>query len=183
MFRRRGRLLLSVSLLTIGRVIFMSFLNAVSGWRAWIDRVALSTLAYDLEVRLAHSESAARMTSLVQQAPGVVHIEAWASEPMATARSGEVSITHTYPDQGHGSQWLNAAPPATSVINAPVLKGRWLQPGDTNAVVFNQGAISRGYSIGDDIKLTVAGRSSMCGRHRLRAVRPAHGVRHRSGLR
>ncbi len=160
MFRRRGRLLLSVSLLTIGGVIFMSFLNAVAGWRAWIDRVALSTLAYDLEVRLAHPESAAKMTSLVRQAPGVVHVEAWASEPMATARSGGFSITHTYPDQGHGSQWLNAVSPATSVIHLPVLKGRWLRPGDTNAVVFNQGAISRGYSIGDDITLTVAGRSS-----------------------
>jgi putative ABC transport system permease protein len=53
------------------------------------------------------------------------------------------------------------APPAESELLAPtMLEGRWLMPGDENAVVVNTGVLKErpGLDVGDDLSLTVAGR-------------------------
>ncbi|MDQ3023947.1 MAG: ABC transporter permease [bacterium] len=73
-----------------------------------------------------------------------------------------MSVTHTYPDQGHGSMAVNVIPPDRSLMSPPpLLEGRWLRPDETGAVVIGQavraGALP-GVRSGDTIQLTIAGR-------------------------
>jgi putative ABC transport system permease protein len=49
-FRRRGRLLLTLSLLSVAGAMFMTGINVQSGWRAYLDQAAADR-HYDLEIR------------------------------------------------------------------------------------------------------------------------------------
>jgi putative ABC transport system permease protein len=69
-------------------------------------------------------------------------------------------VVRTYPDGGHGAFALRAPPADTQLVNFPVLAGRWLQPGDTDAVVLNQVALRQlpGVGVGDSVALELEGR-------------------------
>jgi len=66
----------------------------------------------------------------------------------------------TYPDGGHGSFQIEAPPVPTSMISYPLLSGRWLEPGDSDAVVVNQMVLAQApaLKVGDRITLSLDGR-------------------------
>jgi putative ABC transport system permease protein len=82
--------------------------------------------------------------------------------PTTVARdAGQVEVTGTYPDQGHGSRFLAAVPAGTTMVDAPLETGRWLRPGGTDAIVLNRGAaggLLPDAKVGDTVTLTVDGR-------------------------
>jgi putative ABC transport system permease protein len=69
-------------------------------------------------------------------------------------------VVRTYPDGGHGAFALRAPPPDTRLVDFPILAGRWLVPGDTDAVVLNQMALLQlpGVGVGDSVTLELAGK-------------------------
>lgn len=89
--------------------------------------------------------------------PGVRTVEAWGYSPSAIARPGAIDLVRTYPDRAHGSLAMLAPPPATTLVELPLLAGRWLAPDDTDAVVLNH--VVRGQApdvtVGDTIALSV----------------------------
>jgi len=158
-FRRRARLLLTLGLLAAGGGMFMTGLNIAAAWdRNLADSFA--TRRYDLEIRLSHPEPTDTLLKRLSGVPGVQKVEAWGYAPIAPARPGEIDIAQTYPDKGHGSFSLFAPPSVTTLVNFPVLSGRWLQHGESDAVVLNQTSLTRfpGAAPGDVISLSINGR-------------------------
>jgi putative ABC transport system permease protein len=160
MFRRRARLLLTVGLLAAAGGLFMSGLNAVAGIQA-VPGLLASEQRWDVETRLDQPAPATTLTSLVARVPHVTHVETWSTAPAGIQYPGQIAVTHTYPDQGHGSVSVTAVPMET-VLNPPrVLEGRWLRPGNTDSLVLNQLARANtlpGARVGDTIQLAVGGR-------------------------
>jgi putative ABC transport system permease protein len=160
-FRRRGRLILTLSLLAAAGGMFMTGINVKVGWDSYI-KYAASARHYDLEVRLNSPEPEAEIAAFVSSVPGVERVEAWNVTPAALYRPDMLDIVRTYPDGGHGSFSLRSVPVDSNLIDTPLISGRWLQAGDTNAVVLNQMAKSffPNATIGDEIQLMVNGQAA-----------------------
>ncbi|HEY1406867.1 MAG TPA: ABC transporter permease, partial [Spirochaetota bacterium] len=158
-FRRRGKLLLTLGLLTAAGSMFMTALNVKAGWnRNLADSFA--SRQYDFEIRLSRPESAEKCTSLIREIPGVKTAEAWGFAPASGAQHDGFDLNHTYPDGGHGSLTLKGVPDGSTLVRFPVLSGRWLKQGDTDAVVLNQLAVAQllNPSVGATVSLTVNGK-------------------------
>jgi putative ABC transport system permease protein len=158
-FRRRGRLLLTLGLLSVGGALFMTGLNIRDGW----DRIVADGVAarrYTMEIRLSQPEEIVPLVARLRAIPGVQTVEAWGYSPTTQTRPGEIDVVRTYPDGGHGAFALRAPPADTRLVNFPLLAGRWLVPGDTDAVVLNQMALRQlpGVGVGDSVTLGLEGR-------------------------
>lgn len=160
-FRRRGRLILTLSLLAAAGAMFITGLNVKTGWETYLTNAA-SNRHYDLEVRFNSPQSEERVRSILAAIPEVSQVESWNLNPAALYRPDGLDIVRTYPDGGHGSFTLRSMPPESKVMQAPLIDGRWLQADDTDAVVLNQmsAAFFPNAKIGDAIRLTINGRTA-----------------------
>jgi putative ABC transport system permease protein len=87
------------------------------------------------------------------QVPGVVSVEGWAY----------TSAEALYPDGTTADNMTILAPPVNSKLVAPVLlAGRWLQPGDTQAITVSEGILSKFPDLkpGGTLRLTVNGKDA-----------------------
>ena len=159
-FRRRTRLALTLTLLAAGGSMFMTALNVSRAWERNIAKV-YETRHYDVEVRLNEPQPAA-LADRLRRIPGVRVVEPWGDDRTAFSESGRVDLVRTYPDRSHGSLSLLAPPPETDLVRFPMLAGRWLVPGDTDAVVLNQMALGQAPAtrVGDRIELSLAARTT-----------------------
>src|SRR5205814_6187782 len=133
--RHRGRLLLSVGLLGTAGALFVSGLSTVAAIQA-VPGTMAAEQRWDVDVRLDQMADAAALTRVAQGIPHVTHAAAWTVAPSGVQQPGQVAVTETWPDQGHGSLSVAALPPGTSVLTPPpLIEGRWLRPDDTDAVV------------------------------------------------
>jgi putative ABC transport system permease protein len=158
-FRRRGRLVLTLGLLSAAGAMFMTALNVRSAWERNLADAA-SDRRYDLEVRLNRPQPEGNVLAIVSAVPGVQHVESWDIDPAAANRPDGLEIARTYPDRGHGSFTLRSVPPGSRMIELTLLDGRWLQPGDSNAVVLNHMALPLfpGVKVSSNISISVNGR-------------------------
>ncbi|MEO8552931.1 MAG: ABC transporter permease, partial [Kofleriaceae bacterium] len=127
--RRPARLALVVSLLVTGGALVIAAANLDRSLRTISSHLA-DARHYDVEVRL-HAPAPAAVLAELAALEGVRALEPWSA---ADAARGD--LVRTYPDGGHGSFTL-AAPPAagSTLVTFPLRAGRWLAPGDTDAVV------------------------------------------------
>jgi len=137
----------------------MTGLNIRDGW----DRIVADGVAarrYDMEIRLSQPEEIAPLIARLRAIPGVQTVEAWGYSPTTRTQPGVIDVVRTYPDGGHGAFALRAPPADTRLVTFPIQAGRWLQPGDTDAVVLNQMALRQlpGVGVGDSITLGLEGR-------------------------
>jgi len=160
-FRRRGRLILTLSLLAAAGAMFITGMNVKTGWETYLVDAA-SYRHYDLEIRFNAPQSEAQIDSILATIPEVQKIEAWNLNPAALVRPDGLDIVRTYPDGGHGSFTLRSMPPESKMIEAPLLAGRYLQSDDVDAVVLNQmsAAFFPNAQVGDTIRLTVNGQTA-----------------------
>jgi putative ABC transport system permease protein len=85
-------------------------------------------------------------------------VETWNVIETGMQDAGEINMTRTYPDQGHGSMSLSAIPTSTSMFIPPqVTEGRWLSPEDTDAVVLPRSIRQTmpDVKIGDTVRLSI----------------------------
>lgn len=157
-FRRRGRLILTLSLLAAAGAVFMTGINVRSGWEASLDQSAADR-HYDLEIRFNSPLPAENVDSILANVPGVEKSESWNLVPAALNRPDGLEIVRTYPDGGHGSFTLRSFPLGSDLIATPLLEGHFLQAGDTDAVVLNQNARAffPDINVGDEIELLIEG--------------------------
>ena len=91
----------------------------------------------------------------------MTHVEAWSIIQTGIAQPGQMSVTRTYPDQGHGSMAISVIPPGSSLMQPPrLLEGRWLHPGETGAVVISQSVradVLPDIRSGDTVQLSIGG--------------------------
>jgi putative ABC transport system permease protein len=160
-FRRRGRLVLTLSLLSAAGGMFITGMNVKTAWEAYLTNAATNR-HYDVEVRLNNPQSADKIASIISSLPNVQQVESWNFTPAALYRPDGLDIVRTYPDGGHGSFTLRSAPPESKLLQAPLMSGRWLQAGDDGAVVLNQmsAALFPKTKVGDTIRLVVNDRTA-----------------------
>jgi putative ABC transport system permease protein len=160
LFRRQARLFLSVGLLATGGAIFVSGFNVMAGFQA-IPYTIYNEQRWDVEIRLGEPASSSELTAIVEKVPGVSRVETWNMITTGIQNAGEINVTRTYPDQGHGSLSLSAVPPSTSMlIPPPITAGRWLSPDDTDAVVLPPSIRQTmpDVKVGDSVQLSVEDR-------------------------
>jgi putative ABC transport system permease protein len=127
-FRRKGRLALTLVTLTLGGAVFISTFNVRVSMMSYVDQLIQYFLA-DVNVTLDRPYHIDEIRSVIQEVPGVGYVEGW-----SLARTELVN-----PDGTVGRSVSLLAPPAGSPLVEPILlKGRWIEPGDRNAIVLNE---------------------------------------------
>jgi putative ABC transport system permease protein len=160
LFRRQARLFLSVGLLATAGAIFVSGFNVMEGFQA-IPNTIYDEQRWDVEIRLGEPASSSELTAIVEKVSGVSRVETWNIITTSIQDAGEINVTRTYPDQGHGSLGLNAIPPSTSMLVPPqITEGRWLNPDDTDTVVLPPSIRQTmpDVKVGDSVQLSVEDR-------------------------
>jgi putative ABC transport system permease protein len=144
------RLALATSLLVAGGVMTMTAFNVKRAYEVNIDRMP-AMWHYDVDLWLTGALPA-DLARVLAAVPGVRVVEPWGVASAAWPRADGLDVIHTYPDQGHGSFRVYGAPPDTTLATLPLVAGRWLVPGDTDAIV-----MSSGRSVGDRVDLVLDG--------------------------
>ena len=159
-FRRRGRLLLALTMLATGGGLFVTALSVRDGWREAAGTI-LTDRHYDVEFRFTDVVSNNEIAAALRSVDSVEAFEHWDYEQTAFASAGRIDLMRTYPDKGHGGTALYGVPPATTMIDFPMIEGRWLEEADTDAVVLSQQNHRQTAGLprpGDRISLSIGGR-------------------------
>jgi putative ABC transport system permease protein len=90
---------------------------------------------------------------IAKQMPGVVNVESW----------GYTSARRLRPDDSESESLTLFAPPAqTAMVQPEIIEGRWLLPGDENALVISTDTTraEKDLKLGDEFTLKIAGRKT-----------------------
>ncbi len=158
-FRRRGRLLLTLGLLSAAGAMFVASLSVGTAWDYFV-RQSSAERTYDLELQLARYVPGAQAIALASSVDGVERAEIWNHEMVSAARPDGLAVARTYPDGGHASLTLNSMPKANSLAHLVLLDGRL--PNGADEVLINQTArfLLGRPSPGDAIELDAEGRTA-----------------------
>jgi putative ABC transport system permease protein len=128
-FLRKGRLALTLVTLTLAAGVFMAVASVRTSIDSTVQRVG-DHRAMDIWADLYPAQPAAAAVSAAKRVPGVVDAEGW------MLRAG----VRKRPDRSEsGLLFVYGLPPETKYLKPEVLSGRWLKPGDTNAIVIEDG--------------------------------------------
>jgi putative ABC transport system permease protein len=137
-FRRKARLLLTLSTLTLGGAIFIAVFNV----RTAINQTVSETLGYflsDINVSFPTYNRISEVKKIAGEVPQIEGIEGWG------IASGQVLS----PDKSTGTDILIWGPPNDSHLIKPVLtSGRWLVAQDENAIVISNHLITQRPDLG-----------------------------------
>jgi putative ABC transport system permease protein len=148
-FRRKGRLILTIITLTMGGAVFISTFNVRVSMNQYVAQITQYFRA-DVNLVLNRPYHIQEVENMLAGIPGVSLVEGW-----STARSELVRA-----DGSAGDSVGMLAPPAGSDLVQPVMiAGRWIEPGDQNAVTLNDLFLSNfpQLQVGDSIRLRVNG--------------------------
>ncbi|MCB0094763.1 MAG: ABC transporter permease [Caldilineaceae bacterium] len=151
-FRRKGRLALVLTTLTLASAIFISVLSVQASLLRTLDD-ALRYWKYDVRLNFTRSYRVEQLQQIALETPGVLRAEGWGFADTVRMRT---------PDE-QGNDVLMIAPPEnTQMIDPILLEGRWLLPEDTQAVVMNTDLLSDepDLRVGGMITLRFDGRDS-----------------------
>ncbi|MDQ3691292.1 MAG: ABC transporter permease, partial [Chloroflexota bacterium] len=158
--RRPARFFLSVGLLASAGSVFVAGMSTSAGVEAILQEQA-EQQNWDVDVQLASPAAPDEVASLLEDMPEVSRVEGFNAAQTGISGTGQIPVTRTYPDQGHGRVSVIAVPGDTVMFTIPkLLDGRWLEPGETGAVVLNQ--VARNNTVpdiaaGDRVQLSVGG--------------------------
>jgi putative ABC transport system permease protein len=158
--RRPARFLLSVGLLASAGTVFVAGVSLTAGVSA-IEQDQKEQRTWDVDVQLITPTSMGALADMLEQVPGVRRVEGLNVVPSGVAGPGQIPVTRTYPDQGHGRVSVIAVPTGMTMFTPPkLLEGRWLNSGETGAVVLSQttrNSTVPGVRAGDSVQLLVGG--------------------------
>jgi putative ABC transport system permease protein len=150
--RRPAQLALTLALLVTGGVLSSTAFNVKRAYESNIERMP-RMWHHDLDIRLTEPAPVAVAAQLAS-VPGVRIAEPWGSSTAAFARPNETDVVHTYQDQGHGAFPVWGVPVPSRLIDLPVIEGRWLVPGDRDAMVVSN---MTGRHLGETLQLSLRG--------------------------
>jgi putative ABC transport system permease protein len=148
-FRRKGRLLLTLVTLTLGGAVFIATFNVRISLVQYVDQIIQYFLA-DVNVTLDRSYRIEEISAKIKEIPGISMVEGW-----MYARS-ELMLD----DDTIGQSISLLAPPADSPLIEPILvEGRWIEPGDRNAIALSELFKEEfpDLKVGDTLRLRVNG--------------------------
>lgn len=147
-FRRRGRLALTLATLTLGGAIFASVTTVQSSLNGTFDEM-MGYWNYDVQVDLDEASPIETALQVVRDQPGVVAAEGWIATNASYLR-----------DDGsqNSNVWVTAPPADSTLIQPTMIEGRWLESGDSAALVINiDFKNDEDLAIGDVVTLSVEG--------------------------
>ncbi len=127
-FRRRGRLALTLLTLAAGGLFFLSALNIRASIVNTLDRM-FAARKYDLTVTFSNPFAWERLQRAAGNTPGITAAEGWFFTDGQLAPRTEFTVA--------------ALPADTRLLALEILEGRWLQPGETDAMVINTSLAAR----------------------------------------
>ncbi|HUV29373.1 MAG TPA: ABC transporter permease, partial [Anaerolineales bacterium] len=148
-FRSKGRMVLTLITLSLGGALFISTFNVQLSMANYIDQISQYFIG-DLNVTMAFPYRVEKIETLLSPLDEITHVEGW-----MTARSELIRPDGSTAD----SVQLLAPPGGSQLVNPKLLSGRWLQPGDQNAIVLNELFLSKFPELqtGDTLMLQVNG--------------------------
>jgi putative ABC transport system permease protein len=149
-FRKRQRMVLTLLALATGGAVFLGARNLRASVIGSLD-LLFGGQKYDFVIRLADPRPPDSVEAVVAGVAGVAAVEGWAG--------ARAVVVHD--DGTAGNAFPISAPPAGSRLIEPSLEsGRWIVPGDSNAIVVN-GAVLRNepaLAPGSVVTLDIGGR-------------------------
>ncbi len=149
-FSRKTRLAFTLVTLVLGGAIFIAVLSVRDSIGVEIER----TFGYyqaDVNVEFAEPTIMARAMEAIAGIPGVTAVEGW-----------NIMNANVMRPDGENSDLISLfAPPSNTKLVHPYLaEGRWLLPGDTNAIVIDNHfrKIRPDVKVGDEISLRIHGK-------------------------
>jgi len=147
-FRRKGRMALTLATLTLGGAIFIAVFNVRSSFIQTINDV-LGYFLSDVNVSLGDLYRVNRIENIITSISGVKSVESWG------VRNAQVLS----PDQKSSTEVIIWGPPENSKLIRPVIvEGRWIRPGDMNALVIGNHFLEKrpGVKIGDELVVRIS---------------------------
>ncbi len=148
-FRRKARLGLTLSTLTLAGAIFVAVLSVRDSLFASFER-ALVYYQYDLSVDMGAAYRVSQLEREARRVPGVGAVEGWLQRSASRVRA----------DESESANYTLIGVPADSPFLSPELvAGRWVQPGDRYKVVVNTDFLREepDVAIGDRLVLRIGG--------------------------
>lgn len=152
-FRRRMRLILTLLMLVLGGMLFMTIGSVRLSLSSLIE-AGLAYSQYDIQVSFTESYRTAKIEQAARQVPGVTTVETWTSS----------LVTRQRPDGTESNPITMIGLPAESEMVQPTLSaGRWLEPDDTTGVVISTQLLATDPDIelGDNLVLEFDGREGL----------------------
>ena len=147
-FRRKMRLTLTLFTLVLAGALFIGVYNLWASFDKVINDIQGYFLA-DINVNFSRAYRFDKVSEMAMNVPGVSSVEGWL----------EYSGTVVPEDEdAAGRQITFVAPPSTSILIDPIITaGRWLEPGDENAVVIGNHLLSifPDLKIGDTLTIKI----------------------------
>jgi putative ABC transport system permease protein len=150
-FRRKGRLALTLTTLTLAGAIFIAVLSVRESVALTLQNF-FNTYNTDL-VAATNRPYRAEQLEEVLRVPGVVSAESWGSYSGRRLRADDSESNNVN---------VQSLPARTQVFNPTIVEGRWLLPEDVNATVVNTEFLKQepDVKVGDDIVLKVEGQKT-----------------------
>ena len=151
-FRRKGRLALTLVTLIMAGAIFIAVFSVRASLIGTLDDW-LAYFQYDIEIQLNRDYRAERVIRETMNVPGVIAAETW----------GFYNGRRLRPDGTDSDNIMIFAPDAdTKLVKPTIVEGRWLRPGDTNALVVSTLMLrdEPDVKVGSEITLKIDGRES-----------------------
>lgn len=148
-FRQKGRLLLTLFTLALGGALFIAAFNVQVSMNQYVERVG-RYFRGDVNITLKRAYRIARIQEAISGMPDIARLEGWA-----------VANAEIVGAAGENVEIL--APPSDSTLVEPImLAGRWILPGDQNAVAINERFITRfpDLSVGSRLRLHLHGKDT-----------------------
>jgi putative ABC transport system permease protein len=126
-FRRKARLSLTLITLSLASTIFIAIFSIRASLQQTLND-ALAYFDYDVQIIFDRPYRTDRIAAEIAGLPDVDHVETW----------GFGSARRLRPDGTESDSIILYAPlPDSEMINPILIEGRWIQEGDTNALVVN----------------------------------------------
>ncbi len=125
-FRRKARLALTLLTLTVGGAIFISVFIVRAGVFLTLDQM-LQGYSFDVMITFQHPHRLDEVKPEAMQVPGVVTTDTWLQIP--------TRLVHPDGSEGNNTYLFGVTPGSELMPGSAILQGRWLTPGDQNALV------------------------------------------------
>lgn len=144
--RRKQRSLLTLFMLVLGGLLFISVMGVRGSFHVTMMQM-VSVFRYDVYVSFTNPERAEEILRLAAKAPGLESAEMhWVGDAV-----------FIFDDAKERTLVLRALPPETNAYLPNIIAGRWLQPGENDAIVLNAKiAEEEGVQIGDRVTMKLA---------------------------
>lgn len=148
LFRRKGRLVFTLLVLTIAGVMFLVVMSLVSSIDFTLDN-EMARQNFDLRIGMAQNQSIPETLKIIEDVPGIETAEMWLSRNVTILRDAE----RLQDSAGLGAQ-LIGVPADTTMYRPLITSGRWLKPDEKDGVVINEEtANNNNIQIGDTVIL------------------------------